>query len=801
MSPKPGDPVPPPQTGRRVYHEDKEIRYRDSSIVTSSDAGGIRSSSRPVGSVDGQLYIKPIPTDFQHREMFGSSPPRIEPEAPVTRARARAMSQAFNVTKQTGSGNLVDSTHQVENPKSKKNDTENDGHQLPLHLARQNSPISIAVGRQAKRFINSFDGPVEEHSSADIESEVSSVPESPKSDTDDEDDEYRLSESEDEKCDSEQSIINEIIKPPRKTMENKPTKTTNSSKPRGKQAVKPKAKTAAITTRKIGRQVTNKTTVSAHNFPEMPNEVVHSPERSSISLDEFSPTRQNIKATTGSSKQKRKDVIPDSQDFIADSQEKAVPLKPKTKAMNNRRPKKPFNQDGLSVQQTNPNLATPICSITDTYEQPTTCQGKVPSPSPNKRELPGNRGVQASGQKKHTFPHARELEATRPRGHDGVKPNVDEGKGRAIDQTQPVPTSCEVGTPPINQLSDQPSQFSNAEYAETHLQSSPSYYPAAETNERPCSSEPIELLEDEIKETHVMKESFSPTNVSTQVHLPHPSSSPLRLNDVVETKNEATQTKNFEAQSLIRNIDYRGLLEDEPRDNDTTRYQFLRSPQIQEPSGLSRMNPIAIGVRKENKQVEKVEKYPSAETFRDLPNVVTPLHPTSRVWAQGIAKKSRQNNLKIAVPQTNAREAGLFGRTPRTISESPENPISKRETALGGQRNAIFESIQEVTMAVLQHLEFKESAIDSIVGNYQRSGQHVLDMILHRQSIELGQAVADFDRKCIRLGGLFEESARHTKMIGEHMSNEKSRHLRDWARRNKELEKTMKLAREALAST
>lgn len=101
---------------------------------------------------------------------------------------------------------------------------------------------------------------------------------------------------------------------------------------------------------------------------------------------------------------------------------------------------------------------------------------------------------------------------------------------------------------------------------------------------------------------------------------------------------------------------------------------------------------------------------------------------------------------------------------------------------------------------MLQHLKTKESAIDSIVDIYQQSGHQVLDMLLDRQSNELRQTASDFDGKCMRLENLFEESARHAKAIDKRMSNEDNRHLRDWARRSKELEDTIKLAKDVIRS-
>ncbi|KAI0450894.1 hypothetical protein F5B21DRAFT_528538 [Xylaria acuta] len=733
----------------------------------------------PISSVDDQLSTEPIPSDFDHRDIFRSSPPCIQQKAPVTTP---------NIPNQTNSRNSASSSHQVEKPKSKIDDTGNNERQLRPRLARQSPPISRARGRQAKRNINSLDGSVEGHSSADGEDSASSALEAEchRTNIDDDDDEYQLSESENDEGDSEQSIIDEM-KNPRKTTNKKPSKTTNSSKPGGKQAAK--AKIASVTSQKVGRPITNKTTVLAQKRPVAPNQVVHSPKRLSVSLDELLPVRQNVEPATGRSEQKGKDVIPDSQDFVADSQVNAIPLKAKSKAINSRRPKKPFYQHGPGAQQTNPDSTTSVCSITDTHQQSTARQGKVLYSSPDETELRGNSEAEASDQRKHTALNTRQSEA-----------KVDKGKGRAVDQTQPLPTTYEVDSPPINQSSDQPSQLDDAEYVEMRLHSSSPYHTEAETSKKLGSSEPGELLANGTKMTPVMRESFRHADVSTQAYLPQLSSGPVRLDCVVEAKNEATQTKTLGAQPLLQNIYYRGEFEEGAVGNDTTRRWFLSSPRVQDASEPSRINAIAAGVQKECEQGGKQEKDPSVKTFRDLSNMATPLHPTSRAWARGIAKKSRRNEFKISAPQTNTGETKPLGQTPRKITESHQNPISKRETALGGQRNAIFDSIQEITMAVLQHLESKESAIDSIVGIYQQSGRQVLDKLLDRQSIELRQAASDFDSKCIRLENLFDESARHAQAISGGMSDENSRYLKGWARRSKELEETIKLVRDAAAS-
>lgn len=480
------------------------------------------------------------------------------------------MSQALNAPNQIDSGISAGSSHQIEKPKSKG-----------PRLGRQNSPIARVRGRQETQFISGFDGSVDGHSSLGTES--------PKTNTDD-DDEYRLSGSDHNKDDSEQSILDEMRSLPQTTTNKKPGKAKYSSKPRGKRAAK--AKTAPITAKKIGLPVTNKATTSTLKRPVAPNEVIQSPERLSISLDELSPTRQNMKDSVDSgSKRKERDVIPDSQDFVPDSQNTAVHVSSKTKVMNNRRPKKPFYEDNPGAQQTNSDPTTSVCNTTGTHQQSAVGQGKV-SPA-NNTELQSEE-VYFINQVKQTAPKTRRSAGTRPKGKDCVQPQVDKGKGRAIVQTQPLPTTYQIGSPPINQLSDQPSELIDTEYVEMHRQSSPSNYAEAEPSKPLGSSGPRELSVNEIEVTPVMKKSFKHVDFSTQAHLPQLSFGPVRLDNVVKTKNEATQTNTFEAQPLLQNVYYREEFEEGAIGNNTTKTKpwFLRSPRFQDASGPSRGNPI-----------------------------------------------------------------------------------------------------------------------------------------------------------------------------------------------------------------
>ncbi|TRX96672.1 hypothetical protein FHL15_002338 [Xylaria flabelliformis] len=752
MPPKLDSLVPPSQSNKRLFYQgdEKEIIFRDSSVINSlpsshlgSDSDVIRSSSRSVSLADDQLSTEPIPIDFDHVNLFRSSPFCTQQVAPVT---------ALNVPNQIDDDNSAGPSHQVKKPKLKMDETaetSNNERQLRPRLTHRDPPITRARGRQVTRCINGFDGSVEGHSSADGDglANPSLGTEGPKS-IDDDDDEYQLSESENNESESEQFTVNDIKKS-RKTTNKKPSKATYSSKPRGKQAAK--AKAAPITVKQTSRTVTNKITVPAWKRPGALNQVVLSPERLSISPDEASPVLQNTRTTVGGSNKKGKDVIADSQDFVKDSQENAIPPKSKSRTTNNRRPKIPFFQDSLNTEHINLDETTSAWDITDTY--PTAHQGKAFSPSP---ELLVNEEVQASNQSEPIDFGTHQPETTRSRGNNGAGLKIDKGKTRAVDQNHSSLTSYEVDSPQSHQLSDQPSQSEDVECVETCLQSAPPYHTEVETNEILDNFEPSELSVNEMEATPTIRDRFKHVDVYTPVRLHQLNSGPVRLEHVIEAKNEATQTDAASAQQLLHEICYPGTIEEGVLGNNTTNRWFSRSPRLQGASRPSRVNPVTAGARKEYEQSENLEKGLSTKKYRHLSDKTTPLHPTSRAWAQGIAKKSRQNNLKTSAPQINAGETETLGQTPGTIQESNTNPISKREIALGCRRSAIVDSVQEITMTVLQHLESKESSIDSIVGIYQQRGQQILGMLLDRQSIELRQAASDFDGRCLETKGLID---------------------------------------------
>ncbi|KAI3328958.1 hypothetical protein HD806DRAFT_267715 [Xylariaceae sp. AK1471] len=190
---------------------------------------------------------------------------------------------------------------------------------------------------------------------------------------------------------------------------------------------------------------------------------------------------------------------------------------------------------------------------------------------------------------------------------------------------------------------------------------------------------------------------------------------------------------------------------------------------------------------------------PSIKVSENLRDMEDTLHPKSIVYARRLAERPRLEET-VPEPPKIADETTSPGRTPITARESCNDPVGKWDTTLRGPRGAVFQSIKEVTDAVIRHLQSKETALDDIVENYRRNSHKLINKLLGRQSTELSQAAAAFDRKCEWLESLFKESARHAKMIGKKVSNEDNQDLKDWKQRKAKLGEAARRAREAVAS-
>ncbi|KAI1147304.1 hypothetical protein F4825DRAFT_156141 [Nemania diffusa] len=804
-----------PQTNRRVFyhHEQEDIIYRDSSVPfsshsnTNSNAGDIRSSSRPISlqandynpnnpNADGQdatskgddiandqQSTQPIPADFDRPPIFGSSPPsRTRQDAPVTRNRARA--QALAISKQTKSSKPVDSSNKPEDPKSKTIDHE---YEPTSPSACQDQPIRGARGAQSRR-INGLDGSAEGDTSTNGENPADLGPEikSSKANTDEDDDEYELPESEND-SNSEISIIREIRQPHKGTANKNPSKATYSSRPKGKQI--DKARTARPAN-------TNKTTVSAHSRVSNSDHAILSPKKYDVLLNDTA--HQTVTVPTESSDQGALDLIPESQDVVEDSQRSMSPVKPSSSTSKVRRPKKPFYTDDLGTQS-KPKLATSAFSNNGAHQQSTTRKGKVNPLSADKNDRRGDRAFQNTDQNKVTGFDRYQSKAKRQREKNNFKLGASEVNGRFISHNGISSTKNEINESPNILTSDEDLQFTDGDSGDMCQQSSRSYQRQTEADiTRHSGSRPSEQPARKSKSSHIMRESVNNTDASTQASVARLISSPVQFGRV-GGKNGGIKTDILVADPLPQSLYHQGNPQKSAIGDDIAGHWSLRSPQFNATGEHSWTKPIIAKVGRQCHGVGKPDRFPSAKNFVDFSTTEEPLHPNSRVWAQGVAKRIRQKNLVSESPAM-TEETEPLGLTPIMAQETRKDPISKRDVALGARRNAVSSSIQEVTTAVLRYLQSKESTIDNIVEMYQRNGHELIHVLLARQSMELHQAISAFDKKCRQLGNSFEESARHVKAIDKRASKEVNRHFRDWVRRSEDTNEAVKMAREAIAS-
>lgn len=672
-----------PYTNRRVfYHQEEDLVYRDSSVPISSisnyRAGQTRSSSRPISVqtrvsdpivissssadsegdnwVDDQQSTEPIPADFDPRAIFCPSPPSCShQDAPVTRSRARAQAQpqACTILNLTESHNSADLSHGTGSSKSK---TDDNRYHLRQPLIRQDPPISRNRGRAC---MNGLDGSVDGYTSTNREGTAGLSPEIESFTSDRDNDEYELPESENG-SDYEESIINEIRGTSKKTASKKPSKA--NSKPKGKQRGKEKA------TRTIPQPATNNV---------VPNHATHTP---------------NLKIGAGSSDQEAPYLIADSQDIAEDPKGLVKSSKATTSAFKTRRPKQPFYIDNLSGQAESVSNSSALSNHNAQNQSPEQ-HGKPSSFSLNKTEQRGDAVIQTTTRNKRTALDISQPKAKRERCSKSLK-HTDEGKGRASGRTQPIVATDKANNPHNIPSSNQRLHYTDTECGETCLQNSPSHH-AEETSTKPSNFELDEQLVKKTKAASLIMESLTEADVSAHACLPPLSYSPDSSSRMTETKNEATQTEMFAIKPPPPIFSPYGENTKPATSNRITGHWFLGSPQVYKTSELPLKKPITTRVRGDHERTGRPD-LPSAKVFRDVTIIEESLHPNSRAWAQGIAEGSREKT-SASVPPIMAEESSPSGRPVEITQEHRKNLVSKRETTLGGRRNAVFESIHEVT--------------------------------------------------------------------------------------------------------
>ncbi|KAJ2999114.1 hypothetical protein NUW58_g106 [Xylaria curta] len=767
-----------------LYGEGEEaeiLGYRSSSVKTNSSAiqRGSGSNTSPTtnydldsdSDLDHQASTQPVPADSDASGHSRSSSGLLLPcrDGPITRARARE--QELHIHDQTRGNNPGVSSHKNNKPSSKTN---NDNHQFPPLLSHQNSSSSRADKPKTK-FIDGYDGSVDEHSIADGESLVSLVFTSESSKSNPDDDEYELPKSEIDGSCSEMSIIAEIRGHRKNTPNHKSTKVAYSSKPRGKQIAKGKA--APIVTKKSNLSGTNKTTTPVQEVPVVLIHAVHSPSEQDASLDEPVPIPQDANIIPECSSQENSGLAQNHQDFVKDSQDTASPLKSRLPTSKPRRAKRPFSQDNRGSQETKQVLAASTHGINDIYRKSTAREGKSSSTSPINTAIRVDREAQAITPAKLTTLNTRYAEAKRQKGNSGVR--LAAGKRTDRVTIYKRPTIHEANSSPISQSANHHSQFTDREYGGTHLQNSDSYYTGDGTSQILDNLKPSERLANESELNIFNEEAPDNFDVHTQAHVLHSDSSPIRLNHMKDVENGAIQAISIDTQPWSRHPYHQVELEEEVARDDTTRSCFVVTGET------SHVKHIPTKVAGECKETGHKS---STKTFGGTSNAKQPLHPNSIKWAKGLANISRQGGL-TSVPAAIVEEREPLVQTPATM----------RESALRGQRDAIFESIQDLTTTALKHLQSKESVVDNITENYQRSGRKLIDMVMDRQYTELRHVSADFHRKCIQLRNLFRESAHHLRTIHREVPSKDNQYLRDWDKRSKELEEEIKVAKKALA--
>ncbi|KAI1280949.1 hypothetical protein F5Y07DRAFT_354869 [Xylaria sp. FL0933] len=467
-------------------------------------------------------------------------------------------------------------------------------------------------------------------------------------------------------------------------------------------------------------------------------------------------------------------TIPDSQDIF---QEPAVPSTAQQKVCKNRRPKKPFYPDNLDDQQAKPQAASLSHSNTNINQQSVARQEASGNCSFDKMASLENKIGLVHNQGGDGVVDTSPSEAQRGGGDNEAPPPVDEGKGHAISHSQqPVvidDISNSSSIPHDSPLSDR----------EAEIIKRPSDPGVSRRPAKKAKVSDMDVFHDNV-------------DAPIRAHIPQLSGISSRLGESPGVRAVADV---FEAKPLLPNLFAQGpRRKEESADDDITKYKFSTSVRVHDISGSPRTKYIAAEGGDKYQRAENPKQFPSVKVHKDYSDTES-LHPASRTWAQNIAERSRKKNLTSMTPNmtgdTEPRDEVLA-----VTQEFGKNPISKREILLATRRRAVFDSVYEVTAAVLQHMQSKEAALDEIVEDYRRNGRKLVDTLLNRQVFELRESVSAFDNKCSRLGVMFTKGARLAGTVRERVSSQDDQYSRAWDRRNTQLDEEIRKAWEAVAS-
>ncbi|KAI1356422.1 hypothetical protein F5Y01DRAFT_267277 [Xylaria sp. FL0043] len=470
-------------------------------------------------------------------------------------------------------------------------------------------------------------------------------------------------------------------------------------------------------------------------------------------------------------------TIPDSQDIF---QEPAVPSTNQQKVCKSRRPKKPFYPDNLDNQQAKPRVASFSYSNTNINQELVARQEGSGNGSFEKMASLENKIGLVHNQGGDGVLDTSPSQAQRG-GDNEAPPPVDEGKGHAISHSQqPVVIDDISDSSSALPSSDGYSQSVDMDYGETRPRDSPLSDREAEINKRP------DVFHDNV-------------DTPIQAHVPQSSGISSSYQRVGESPDVRAVADVFEAKPLLPNLFAQGpRRKEESVDDDIAQYQFSRSRRVHDISGSPRTKYVAVGGGDKYQRAENPKQFPSVKVHKDYSDTES-LHPASRAWAQNIAERSRKKDL-TSMPPNMTGDAEPRDEVLAVTREFSKNPISKREILLATRRRAVFDSVHEVTAAVLQHMQSKEAALDEIVEDYRRNGRKLVDTLLNRQVFELRESVSAFDNKCSRLGVMFTKGARLARTVRERVSSQDDQHSRAWDRRNTQLDEEIKKAWEAVAS-
>lgn len=634
------------------------------------------------GEIHSQQPTEPAPVDSDHRNTSRlSSPASVRQDAPVTRARAR--SQALGISWRNEDDDSIKLGHKMEKPKPK---TGTGGLHKSPSLTDQALPVGRTGNNAQLQRIDGFGSPMKHDSPTMDRDSVDTVPqtECPKSNSG-EDDEYELPETENDNDDSEESIIREIRGGTKKKANKIAPNHIYSSKPMAKKA---QAKATPTIAKTVGGRTTKKTSVSKKNRPVVSNQVPNPPVVHGVSPDKRRPTRQRAKAFIAITPEEASQYVPFSFSIMKDSREITSPAKAKSKTPNIRRPKRPFYEAEVNVQQTKPD--------SNTHRQPTPHRGEVVSLSSSEPKPRVEPAVQNPMQDETFTFDTPQPEAEQQIDREGIEQTADKKKGCTTTNSGLNVTASRVYNSPSISPPSMHSPLTDIDHETVRSQIVPSHHTETQNSQESTNSKPGKRLL-KTSQASIIEDPFSDVNVWNRAYSPPFSSKPGHIRREMNTRNGETQTEALNIQSSNRNL-YRQV---EPDKGGSSRgaaaHLLLGSPQVHNSMGWPLKGELSVATpRKGLEREEKPKSFPFSKKDPGRLNREESLHPNSQAWAEQMAEESRKKKLS-AIPQVTTEGREPPNQTPESPQGHRESPISRREITLRRRRDAIFESVREIT--------------------------------------------------------------------------------------------------------